>query len=82
MTGVSGCIGSVKSDPDPITTPSEAAGAVEDIAAGVVIDEEPDPMAVATVRLSVCCNALRQRVRLLTWAVVLLAVCVVAREMK
>lgn len=82
MTGQSGCFGNSKPTYEQIDDAAEAAAAVDAIVADTVDATEPDPTTVATVQLAVVCETMRQRIRLLTWAIVILAVFVVAREMK
>ena len=78
----SGCFGSGKLDYDQIDDAAEAAAAVADIVDVPAENAEPDPTTVATVQLAVVCETMRQRIRLLTWAVVILAIFVVAKELK
>lgn len=78
----SGCFGSATRTYDQIDTAAEAAAAVESIEAAPSTTDATDPMACAVVQMSVCCQALARRVRLLTWAVALMAIYVVIKEIK
>lgn len=77
MNTVSGCFGT-QTHYDQIDTAAEAAAAVE------AIESTPSnavgQMACALVQMDVCCQTLARRVRMLTWAVVLLALYVVLKE--
>lgn len=81
MITQSGCFtGGTK--PEQIDTATEAAAAVEAIESVTGTPEDPDPMACTVVKMAVCCDAMAMRLRLLTWAVVLLVVYVLAKELK
>ena len=77
MNTVSGCFGT-QTRYDQIDTAAEAAAAVEAIEA--TPSNTVGPMACALVQMDVCCQTLARRVRLLTWAVVLLAIYIVLKE--
>ena len=77
MNTVSGCFGT-QTRYDQIDTAAEAAAAVEAIEA--TPSNPVGPMACALVQMDMCCQALARRVKLLTWAVVLLAIYIVLKE--
>lgn len=80
MIGESGCFGQGTST-ERIGTAEEAAAAVSAIVEDTADPAAADPTAV-TVKLAVTCDALRQRVRILTWAVALLALVVIMKEIE
>ena len=80
MIGQSGCLNGNASS-ERIDTAAEAAAAVASIVEDTVDPAAVDPSAV-TVKLAVTCEALRQRVRLLSWAVALLALLVILKEVE
>lgn len=83
MITQSGCFGSKNEVWDgQIDTAAEAAAAVDAVVNDANGSADPDPTSVATVQLAVVCETLRQRVRVLTWVVALLALFLVAKEMK
>lgn len=82
MNTVSGCFGSATRTYDQIDTAAEAAAAVEAIEAAPAPPDATGPMACAVVQMGVCCQSLARRVRLLAWAVALLALYVVLKEIK
>lgn len=81
MITQSGCFGGGSTEYEQIDTAAEAAAVVEALEATPGAQPEADPTAVAVVRMDVCCIALQRRVRLLTWAVALLALYIVLKEM-
>lgn len=83
MITQSGCFGGSQIEYEQIDTADEAAAVVDDLQQM----EQPapdaiDPTACAVVQLGVACEAMARRLRLLTWAVALLTLYVVAKELK
>jgi hypothetical protein len=81
MITQSGCFGQGKPNYDQIDTAAEAAAAVEAIEATPSSDDALNPTACAVVQLGACFDAMARRVRLLTFAVALLALYVIVKEL-
>lgn len=82
MITQSGCFGSGIPSTEQIDTAAEAAAVVDALESAPGAQPEYDPTALAVVQMGVCCQELRRRVRLLTWAVVAIAFCLVLKEVK
>ena len=82
MMGQSGCFSKSTPDYEQIDTAAEAAAAVDAIVQDAGDDAGADVDAVTMVQLAVCYKSLQRRVRILTWAVALLAIFIVCKEMK
>lgn len=82
MRTQSGCFGTGKPTCGQIDDVAEAAAAVNDIVQGAESEAETDINAVALVQLSACYESMRRRIRFLSWALLLLAIFVVCKEMK
>ena len=83
MTGISGCFGSTKPE-GPIDDLDEARSAVNDIIenAPEAAQEEPSQGAAPDLAALQVVGQYVRRVRLLTWAVVAIAVYLVLKEAK
>lgn len=81
MIGNSGCFG--KAYQPPIDDIQEAGAAVSDIMAGVTVEDPgtTSPDSTSEMAAMMLCETVR-RVRFLSWAVALLALYVVAKELK
>ncbi len=67
-------------EPNPIDTLDEAAAAVDDILDGVTSEPETDDTQATAAFMLAHYAGMEHRVRMLTWAVVLLSVYIVLKE--
>lgn len=80
--GVSGCFGS-QIEYEQLDTAADAAAVVDELEQlGQSVPEAIDPTACTVVQLGVAYESMARRLRLLTWAVLLLTLYVVAKELK
>lgn len=80
MISVSGCFGNGVPSYEQLDTAAEAAAVVDQLQQMEQPTDTIDPTATAVVQLSVAYEAMARRVRLLSWAVVLFAIYIIAKE--
>lgn len=68
-------------EPNPIDTLDEAAAAVDDILDGVTSEPETDDTQATAAFMLAHYAGMEHRVRMLTWAVVLLAIYIVIKDL-